>query len=70
MRFNGTVATCVNGLYQQDKSLDILREALTRYPIDGVFFNMFGYQTRDYSGRVFGCAGVRPAGRGFMGCTD
>ncbi len=70
MRFNGTVATCVNGLYQQDKSLDILREALTRYPIDGVFFNMFGYQTRDYSGRVFGlcrCEACRQEFHGMYG---
>ncbi len=54
MRFNGTVATCINGWYQREGALEILREVLERYPVDGVFFNMFGYQTRDYSGHSFG----------------
>jgi hypothetical protein len=29
-------------------------EVLERYPIDGVFFNMFGYFTRDYSHTIMG----------------
>ena len=64
MRFNSTVATCVNGWYQREGALEILREALGRFDVDGVFFNMFGYQTRDYSGRSFGichCDGCRAA---------
>ncbi|MGC9542088.1 hypothetical protein [Streptomyces sp. UG1] len=50
--YNGQVHTCLNGAYQQEKSLEILAEAAERYPIDGVFINMHGYQVRDYS-RVF-----------------
>jgi len=52
--YNGQVHTCVNGYYQREYSLEILREALTLYRFDGVFFNMFGYQTRDYSGNYHG----------------
>ncbi len=54
IRYNDTVATCVNGAYQQECSLQILEEVIRRYSVDGVFFNMFGYQTRDYSGRYVG----------------
>ncbi|MBD2848677.1 family 10 glycosylhydrolase, partial [Paenibacillus sp. IB182496] len=62
VNYNGIVHTCVNGGYQQDYSLRILEEVLTRYPVDGIFFNMFGYQTRDYSGNEYGichCASCR-----------
>lgn len=52
--FNDTAATCVNGPYQQEKSLLILEEVLEKYPVDGVFFNMFGYQTRDYNNHYVG----------------
>ncbi len=49
VNYNGQVHTCVNGGYQQEYSLKILDEALTMFPLDGVFFNMIGYVTRDYS---------------------
>lgn len=49
VNYNGQVHTCINGGYQQEYSLKILQEALTRIPLDGVFFNMIGYVTRDYS---------------------
>jgi len=49
VNYNGQVHTCVNGGYQQEYSLKILNEALFRFPLDGVFFNMIGYQVRDYS---------------------
>lgn len=54
IRYHDTVATCVNGKYQQECSHEILKEALGRYPLDGVFFNMFGYIDRDYSGNYTG----------------
>jgi hypothetical protein len=54
VNYNGQVHTCVNGGYQQEYSLAILKEALTRFPLDGVFFNMIGYQTRDYSNTYHG----------------
>lgn len=54
VRYHDTVATCVNGTYQRERSLDILREVLEKYPVDGIFFNMFGYITFDYSGNYVG----------------
>lgn len=52
--YNDTVATCINGDYQQKCSLAILEEVIRKYPVDGIFFNMFGYQTRDYSNNYIG----------------
>jgi hypothetical protein len=60
--YNGQVPTCLNGGYQQDGMFQILGEALERYPLDGVFFNMIGYPRSDYSGRQLGicqCEGCR-----------
>lgn len=54
IHFNDTVATCINGEYQQEKTLEIIREILEQYPVDGIFFNMFGYQTRDYDDQYVG----------------
>jgi hypothetical protein len=54
LSYNGQVSACVNGAYQQECSLEILAEALARYRLDGVFFNMFGFQTHDYSGNYHG----------------
>jgi uncharacterized lipoprotein YddW (UPF0748 family) len=42
--YNGLYHTCVNGGYYREYCLKILEEALSAYPLDGVFFNMFGYQ--------------------------
>lgn len=70
VNYNGQVHTCVNGYYQREYSLEILREALTRYDLDGVFFNMFGYQTHDYSGNYHGicqCNNCRRAFKEFSG---
>lgn len=52
--YNGQVHSCINGRYQQEYSLNILEEVIKNYPIDGVFFNMIGYVTTDYSGNYHG----------------
>jgi hypothetical protein len=52
VNYNGQVHTCLMGGYQQEYMYKILREATTKYPLDGVFFNMIGFPQRDYS-RVF-----------------
>lgn len=52
--YNDTVATCVCGGYQQERSLEIIEEVLKKYPVDGIFFNMFGFITWDYSGNYYG----------------
>ncbi len=54
VNYNGQVHTCVNGGYQQEYLFKILGEAVDKYPLDGVFFNMIGYQTYDYSGNYHG----------------
>ena len=54
VNYNGQVHTCVMGGYQQDYLLEILREALTEYPLDGVFFNMIGFPQVDYSRNFHG----------------
>lgn len=68
--YNGQVHTCINGPYQQKHSLRILEESIGRYPIDGVFFNMIGYVTTDYSGTYHGicqCDNCRARFRDFCG---
>jgi hypothetical protein len=50
VNYNGQVHTCINGGYQQEYAFEILKEAITTYPLDGIFFNMIGYTTSDYSG--------------------
>ncbi|MEF8885879.1 MAG: alpha-amylase family protein [Haloarculaceae archaeon] len=54
VNYHGIVHTCVNGGYQREYSLEILEEALSRYDIDGVFFNMFGHAHWDYSRNYYG----------------
>lgn len=52
--FEDCAAVCVNGAYQQERILEVLQEALTRYPLDGIFFNIPGYPTTDYDGNYVG----------------
>jgi hypothetical protein len=54
VNYNGQVHTCPNGGYQQEYGKEILKEAITTYPLDGIFFNMIGYTTSDYSGNYYG----------------
>lgn len=54
VRYHDTVSTCVNGEYQRNLSLNIISEVLKKYPVDGIFFNMFGYVKNDYSGNTIG----------------
>lgn len=52
--YNGDVQVCVNGAYQQKYALQIMEELLTTHAFDGIFFNMGGYKTSDYSGKYYG----------------
>jgi len=52
--YNGDVHVCINGDYQQKYALKIIEELITTHDFDGIFFNMAGYQTRDYSGNYYG----------------
>jgi hypothetical protein len=48
LTFAGLFQTCVNGDYYRTYALEILEEALGRYPVDGVFINWFGNQARNW----------------------
>jgi hypothetical protein len=52
--YNGLYSTCINGGYYRVQAMKILTEALEKYAVDGLFFNMFGNQSRDYSGHAVG----------------
>jgi hypothetical protein len=54
VNYNGQVHTCLSGGYQQEYMYEFLGEALDRYPLDAVFFNMSGYQRNDYSRNYHG----------------
>jgi hypothetical protein len=55
--YSGLYSTCINGGYYRGHALTILEEALDRYEVDGLFFNMFGNPSSDYSGAPMGpCA--------------
>lgn len=60
--YNGNVHCCINGEYQRRYAPQIIREAITALPVDGIFFNMGGYLTRNYSHEYLGicrCASCR-----------
>ncbi len=52
--YNGLYQTCINGGWYRQKSIEILKEALGQYEVDGVYFNMFSNPAADYSGRPIG----------------
>lgn len=52
--FAGTYQACPSGPWLQDYALKMLREALTVYKPDGVFFNGVGFGQNDYAGRALG----------------
>jgi len=52
--YNGLYVVCINGDYYRKQAMKILTEGLEKYEVDGLFFNAFGNQSRDYSGREFG----------------
>ena len=47
--YNGDIHVCINSDYQQKYALEIIRETLEELDVDGIFFNMGGYITHDYS---------------------
>ncbi len=70
--YNDTAATCINGPYQQELTMEIIGDIVRKYPVDGIFFNMFGYQVRDYDGNYVGicqCENCRKRFFSFSGMT-
>jgi Hypothetical glycosyl hydrolase 6 len=52
--YNGLYSACINGGYYHQHAKKILTEALERYEVDGLFFNMFENPSSDYSGNPMG----------------
>nr|WP_197687530.1 beta-galactosidase trimerization domain-containing protein [Mycobacterium sp. MS1601] len=52
--YNGLVSVCPSAGYYQEKVFEVIDEVLDRYDIDGFFFNWFGFNEIDYSGRYRG----------------
>ncbi|MGH2678990.1 MAG: beta-galactosidase trimerization domain-containing protein [Actinomycetota bacterium] len=46
----GDVWVCPSGGYQQECAPRIVEETITELDVDGIFFNMTGFQTHDYRG--------------------
>lgn len=46
--YQGTYQACPNGGWARKYGFEIMREALTVYDVDGIFFNMTGYPIKDY----------------------
>lgn len=70
--YNGLYSTCLSGPYYQEHAVEILDEILDRYPVDGVFFNWFNFNERDYSEVVHGichCGSCREGFAEFAGRT-
>jgi hypothetical protein len=63
--YNATYQACVNGGWAQDYAHRILHESLSRYNLDGLFFNMTGYQPVDYSGKYRGICWCQNCQDGF-----
>ncbi|GAA1995103.1 family 10 glycosylhydrolase [Nakamurella flavida] len=62
---NGQVSVCPSAGYYQERVFDILDEILDRYPVDGFFFNWFGFNEIDYSGSYRGVSQSASSQHGF-----
>jgi hypothetical protein len=70
--YNGDVHVCPSGAYQQEYMPLILQELLDTHDFDGIFFNMGGYVTRDYSGISYGicqCAACQQQFKAMFGLS-
>lgn len=67
---NGHYLTCINGDYQQKYGFEILKEAISTYPFDAIFFNAAGYTTRDYSENYHGICQCKNCKKRFRDSTS
>lgn len=54
INYNGDVHACVNGGYQQEYVYKIVKEINDKLSIDGIFFNMGGFNEHDYGHKNYG----------------
>lgn len=69
-KYNGLVSVCPSGGYYQAGVFDVLDEVLDRYPVDGFFFNMFGFSEVDYSRTYHGPCHCASCVRAFAEYAD
>ncbi|HML48462.1 MAG TPA: beta-galactosidase trimerization domain-containing protein, partial [Clostridia bacterium] len=63
--YNGDVHACISGDYQQIYAPKIIEEIVRKLPVDGLFINMGGFQTRDYSHNEHGLCHCEACKRSF-----
>ncbi len=61
----GDVPVCVTSAYQQECAPRIVEETITVLDVDGIYFNMAGFQTYDYRGTDHGLCHCAGCGAGF-----
>jgi hypothetical protein len=61
----GDVWVCPAGGYQQDCASAIVEETITLLDVDGIYFNMVGFVTRDYRGTDHGICHCAACADGF-----
>jgi hypothetical protein len=66
----GDVHVCPSGGYQQDCAPKIVEETITLLDVDGIFFNMAGFQTSDYRGVDHGICHCASCVNGFREMFD
>jgi len=67
------VSVCPSGGYYQEKSFAAVDEVMDRYPVDGFFFNWFGFNEIDYSkvyNGVCHCLSCQRAFHAYSGGAD
>jgi len=68
--YNTLFSTCPSADYYQKRSLEILDEIIGRYPVDGFFFNWFGFSERDYSRVYHGVCHCKKCQEGFSAFSN
>ncbi|MFN8521675.1 MAG: alpha-amylase family protein [Chloroflexota bacterium] len=63
--YSGQFSVCPSAGYYQEKSFLALDEVIDRYPVDGFFFNWFGFNEIDYSKVYHGVCQCLACQRGF-----
>jgi hypothetical protein len=63
----GDVWVCPAGGYQQECAPRIVEETITTLDVDGIYFNMAGFQTHDYRGTHHGSCHCEACVTGFRG---
>ena len=66
----GDVHVCPAGPYQQEYAPRIVEETITFLDVDGIYFNMAGFQTRDYRGNDHGICHCGACDAGFRSMFD